>query len=370
MPVGVELATRALMSARQPILRLDDIARRLPTARPKVVRETCRRAPPRLKFIGFGPTGWLYVRSARPATSRARPRPLRGDPEQQPTARSGDLRRGVRNSVGFDGTRERELWLARTARHARDEVRQRAEPRAARRMHVGYPYCHAARCPSQFAPRAVQRVHAAAQTLGPQGASRGCDLNRHAVPRAWRGKYHRERSGTQQAHRLPHHSVRSGGNRGSIHAFANGWLQGESRGAGGDVMVATDGSFWSPTTTPARSTNQYSRHEEEPARQRRHRERGRYLARAATGRGARAPGGPASRQIRHAGEVSPGYSPPLPRPRVPSRRSMALRSTAGSSSDARTRRCGAGLRDAAHCTEARSAQQARWCGWPNTAAIA
>ncbi len=263
LPNGVALRDGALYVGEvNRILRFDDVEMRLEafaTGSPKPVVVTDRF--PRethhgLKFIRFGPDGWLYVPVGAPCNIC--------EPDASRYALVSRIRpdgsgyevfaRGVRNSVGFDwDPRTRELWFTDNGRDQlgddlpSDELNHAAKPG----MHFGYPYCHQGdsadpefgrkgAC-SEFSPPAVK--------LGAHVASLGMRFyTGETFPAEYRGNiFIAEHGSWNRSRKVGYRVVRVAveGSRVLKHeVFAEGWLQGESAwGRPVDVEIMPDGSL-------------------------------------------------------------------------------------------------------------------------------
>ena len=242
------------------ILRFDDIGKQLSVPmRPRfavVTDRYPREAHHGLKFIRFGPDGWLYVPVGAPCNIC------------EPDSRHGLISRikpdgsgyevfasGVRNSVGLDwDPRTKELWFTDNGRDMlgddlpSDELNH--APRAG--MNFGYPYCHQGdtadpelgrkHACSEFAPPAVK--------LGPHVASLGMRFYsgtsfpaeyRNNIFVAEHGSWNRSRKIGYRVARI----VVEGGRVVKHEIFAEGWLGSDDSvwGRPVDVEVMPDGSL-------------------------------------------------------------------------------------------------------------------------------
>jgi glucose/arabinose dehydrogenase len=262
LPNGVALRDGALYVAEvNRILRFDNIEASLdsfPTGAPRPVVVTDRF--PRethhgLKFIRFGPDGWLYVPVGAPCNIC------------EPDSRHGLISRirpdgsgyevfalGVRNSVGFDwDPATRELWFTDNGRdYLGDDLPSDELNHAAKQgMHFGYPYCHqgdtadpefgSKRSCSEFSPPAV-KLGAHVASLGMRfytGRSFPAEY-RHNIFVAEHGSWNRSK---KIGYRVARVAV-EGGRVVKHEVFAEGWLQGESVwGRPVDIEVMPDGSL-------------------------------------------------------------------------------------------------------------------------------
>jgi len=258
MPNGVALRDGALYVAEvNRILRFDDIEAQL-EGRPKpavVTDRFPRETHHGLKFIRFGPDGWLYVPVGAPCNI-CEPDPRHGMISRIHTDGSGYevFSRGVRNSVGFDwDPRTRELWFTDNGRDMlgdelpSDELNHAPKPE----MHFGYPYCHQGdtadpelvrkRSCSEFSPPAV-KLGAHVAVLGMRfytGASFPAEY-RNNIFIAEHGSWNRSKKIGYRVARV----VVEGGRVSKHEVFAEGWLQGESGwGRPVDIEVMPDGSL-------------------------------------------------------------------------------------------------------------------------------
>jgi glucose/arabinose dehydrogenase len=260
-PNGVALRDGALYVAEiSRILRFDDIEKQLaePT-RPRFTVVTDRypsESHHGLKFIRFGPDGWMYVPVGAPCNIC------------EPDARHGLISRikpdgsgyevfasGIRNSVGFDwDPRTKDLWFTDNGRDwlgddlPSDELNH--APKAG--MNFGYPYCHEGdtadpelgrkRTCSEFAPPAVK--------LGPHVAALGM---RFYTGKSFPPDYHgnifvAEHGSWNRSRKIGYRVARvvvEGGKAVRHETFAEGWLgsDGSVWGRPVDLEVMTDGSL-------------------------------------------------------------------------------------------------------------------------------
>jgi glucose/arabinose dehydrogenase len=258
MPNGVALKDGALYVAEvNRILRFDDIEAQL-DARPKPVIVTDRYPSEThhgLKFIRFGPDGWLYVPVGAPCNI------CEPDPRHALISRirpdGSDYEvfaRGVRNSVGFDwDPRTKELWFTDNGRDMlgddlpSDELNHAPKPG----MHFGYPYCHQGDTadPEFGRKRACSEFSAPAVKLGAHVASLGMRFYsgsqfpaeyRNNIFIAEHGSWNRSKKIGYRVARV----VVEGGRVLKHEVFAEGWLQGESVwGRPVDIEVMPDGSL-------------------------------------------------------------------------------------------------------------------------------
>jgi glucose/arabinose dehydrogenase len=261
VPNGVAFRDGTLYVAEiSRILRFDDIEKQLAAAtQPRftvVTDRYPRESHHGVKFIRFGPDGWLYVPVGAPCNIC------------EPDSRHGLISRikpdgssyevfasGVRNSVGFDwDPRTRDLWFTDNGRDMlgddlpSDELNH--APNA--RMNFGYPYCHQGdtadpefgrkRPCSDFAPPAVK--------LGPHVASLGMRFYTGAsFPAEYRNNiFVAEHGSWNRSRKIGYRIARvvvEGGRVVKHEAFAEGWLGADDSvwGRPVDLEVMPDGSL-------------------------------------------------------------------------------------------------------------------------------
>ena len=258
MPNGVALRDGALYVAEvNRILRFDDIEAQL-EGRPKpavVTDRFPRETHHGLKFIRFGPDGWLYVPVGAPCNI-CEPDPDRYALIGRMNADGSGyeiVARGVRNSVGFDwDPKSHDLWFTDNGRdwlgdnQPPDELNHAPKPG----MNFGYPYCHGGTIPdpeygkkhpcSEFTPPMV--------TLGPHVASLGM---RFYMGKMFPPEYHNqifiaEHGSWNRSEKIGYRiTLASRDEQGKFRysVFAEGWLQGqEAWGRPVDVLVMPDGA--------------------------------------------------------------------------------------------------------------------------------
>ena len=261
VPNGVAFRDGALYVAEiSRILRFDDIEKQLAACtRPRftvVTDRYPRESHHGVKFIRFGPDGWLYVPVGAPCNIC------------EPDSRHGLISRikpdgsgyevfasGVRNSVGFDwDPRTRDLWFTDNGRDMLGDDLPSDElthaPKAG--MNCGSPYCHQGdtadpefggkRPCSDFAPPAAN--------LGPHVASLGMRFYTGAsFPAEYRNNiFVAEHGSWNRSRKIGYRIARvvvEGGRVVKHEAFAEGWLgaDGSVWGRPVDLEVMPDGSL-------------------------------------------------------------------------------------------------------------------------------
>lgn len=257
-PNGVAVRDGALYVADiGRLLRFDSIERRL--AHPPAPVVVSKGLPTEgwhgLRFIAFGPDGFLYVGSGAPCNVCVKDDPrfaaiLRVDPV---TGAVTVFAHGVRNTVGFDWDSAGALWFTDNGRDflgadAPPDELNRAE-RAG--LHFGFPYCHGGdladpefdtRPCGEFVPP-VARLDAHVATLGMR-------FYRGAMfPPEYRGRIFIAEHGSWNrlipvGYRVT--TVRLNGSTPRYEVLAQGWLSRARRGAWGrpvDVLELPDGSL-------------------------------------------------------------------------------------------------------------------------------
>ena len=260
-PNGVAFRDGALYVAEiHRITRYDDIEKKLDQPPPAVV---FRDDLPRdewhgWKFIAFGPDGWLYVPVGAPCNVCERK-----DTERYASilrTKAGSkwevFARGVRNTVGFDWhPRTGELWFTDNGRDelGDDLPSRRAQSRAPRGLHFGFPYCHGTgiadpefgrkrKC-SEFVPPAKDLgAHVAALGMTFYDGSKFPAEYRDNIFIAEHGSWNRSRANGYRVMR-----VRVEDNQAvSYEVFAEGWLGAEGKEAWGrpvHVLTTPEGDL-------------------------------------------------------------------------------------------------------------------------------
>jgi glucose/arabinose dehydrogenase len=259
-PNGVALRDGALYVAEiSRILRFDDVEANLSayaSGARKPVLVTSRYPSDRhhgLKFIRFGPDGWLYVPVGAPCNICV-PDAAHGLISRIRPDGSGYevVARGVRNSVGFDwDPRTRQLWFTDNGRDMLGDDLPADKLNHVTRMgqDFGYPYCHQGDTPdpeikgkpcSEFTPPEVK--------LGAHVASLGMRFyTGEQFPAEYRdnifiaehGSWNRSK---KSGYRVVRVSFEGGKPRQEV--FAEGWMENEEAwGRPVDVEVMPDGAL-------------------------------------------------------------------------------------------------------------------------------
>ena len=210
-----------------------------------------------VKFVRFGPDGWLYVPVGMPCNVCERGSPYGTITRLKPDGTLVEIfARGIRNSVGFDWHPiTHELWFTDNGRDMMgddvppDELNH--APKAG--MHFGFPYCHGGDIPDpQFGARhTCVEFTAPAQKLGAHVASLGMRFYTGALfPAEYRerifiaehGSWNRSR---KSGYRVTQAKV-EGGKVVDYRVFAEGFLDPVRDTAWGrpvDVQVMPDGAL-------------------------------------------------------------------------------------------------------------------------------
>ena len=268
LPNGVALREGALYVAEvNRILRFDDIEAQLDAfatrkSKPMVITDHFPHETHHgLKFIRFGPEGWLYVPVGAPCNIC--------EPDQSRYALISRIRpdgsgyevfaRGIRNSVGFDwDPRTKELWFTDNGRDMlgddlpSDELNHAAKPG----MHFGYPYCHQGDSPDPEygRKRACSEFSSPAVKLGAHVASLGMRFySGSSFPAEYRNNiFIAEHGSWNRSRKVGYRIVRvavEGGRVLKHEVFAEGWLTNDEKrgesvwGRPVDLEVMPDGSL-------------------------------------------------------------------------------------------------------------------------------
>jgi glucose/arabinose dehydrogenase len=257
-PNGVAFRDGALYVAEiSRILRFDDIAARVDSP-PKPVVVTDRYPADRghgMKFIRFGPDGWLYVPVGAPCNVCERNPDRYGLISRIRPDGSGYevFARGVRNTVGFDwDPRTKQLWFTDNGRDMLGDDLPSDELNHApkRGMHYGFPYCHQGDTPDpEFGRRGCRDFVPPVVKLGPHVAALGMRFyTGDAFPADYRGNVFIAEHGswnrsTKIGYRIARVAI-DGGRAVKHEIFAEGWLQGRSAwGRPVDVQPMPDGAL-------------------------------------------------------------------------------------------------------------------------------
>jgi glucose/arabinose dehydrogenase len=209
-----------------------------------------------LRFIAFGPDGFLYMGSGAPCNVCLRDDPRLGTIlRMRPDGRDVEIfARGVRNTVGFDWDPDTgELWFTD---NGRDHLGQDAPPDELNRAagpgaHFGFPYCHGGDVPDpEFTGRPCADFTPPAARLGAHVAALGMRFYDGAqFPPEYRGRIFIAEHGSWNrvipvGYRITTVRRVDGGMRYEV--FADGWLSRARRHAWGrpvDVLVMPDGAL-------------------------------------------------------------------------------------------------------------------------------
>ena len=208
-----------------------------------------------LKYIKFGPDGWLYTGIGVPCNVCEKRSPYGSIVRLKPDGSPFEVfARGIRNSVGFDWSPDsHELWFTDNGRDLMgDDVPPDELNRAPRQgLNFGFPYCHGgdvadpeygARYPcSQFIPPALKfPAHVASLGMRFYEGKMFPPEYRGGIFVAEHGSWNRSR---KIGYRVSFVKI-SGAQALSETVFASGWLQDEKAwGRPVDVLVLRDGSL-------------------------------------------------------------------------------------------------------------------------------
>jgi glucose/arabinose dehydrogenase len=208
------------------------------------------------KYIAFGPGDRLYVPVGAPCNVCEREdRRYAGILRMAPDGSELELfARGVRNTVGFDWhPPTKVLWFTDNGRDwMGDDIPPDELNRApGKRMHFGFPYCHAGRIPDpQYgSKRSCQEFQPPAAELGPHVAALGMKFyTGRMFPARYRRQIFIAEHGSWNrtvpiGYRITW--VRLKESRAlEYRVFAEGWLQGDRAwGRPVDVLVMPDGAL-------------------------------------------------------------------------------------------------------------------------------
>jgi glucose/arabinose dehydrogenase len=208
-----------------------------------------------MKYIKFGPDGWLYMGVGVPCNVCEKRPPYGTILRMKPDGSNLEIyARGVRNSVGFDWSPDsHELWFTDNGRDLLgDDIPPDELNHAPRQgLNFGFPFCHGknvrdpefgGRYPcSQFVPPALEfPAHVA--SLGMKFYT-----GKMFPPEYQGGIFVAEHGSWNRSHKIGYRVsfVKfAGGQAISETVFAQGWLQGERAwGRPVDVAVLPDGSL-------------------------------------------------------------------------------------------------------------------------------
>ena len=238
--------------------RFDSIEHRLAAPGPPVL---VTGALPRegwhgLRFIAFGPDGFLYMGSGAPCNVCLREDPRFGTIlRMRPDGRDVEVyARGVRNTVGFDWQpATRALWFTD---NGRDHLGPNAPPDELNRAiapgaHYGFPFCHGGDLPDpEFTGRGCAEFTPPVARLGAHVAALGMRFyTGRRFPATYHGRVFIAEHGSWNrllpvGYRISTVRVEDGAPRYEV--FAEGWLSRVRRSAWGrpvDVLVMPDGAL-------------------------------------------------------------------------------------------------------------------------------
>jgi glucose/arabinose dehydrogenase len=257
-PNGVAFSNGALYVAEiSRIWRYDSILSTLkrPRSPTLVTKDLPSDEAHGLKYIKFGPDGWLYMGVGAPCNVCEKRAPYASIVRMKPDGSGQEVyARGIRNSVGFDWSPDsQELWFTDNGRDLLgDDIPPDELNRATRQgLNFGFPYCHGkdirdpefgARYPcSQFVPPVLGfPAHVASLGMRFYTGKMFPPEYRGGIFVAEHGSWNRSR---KIGYRVSFVKV-SGDRALSETVFAQGWLQGERAwGRPADVLVLPDGSL-------------------------------------------------------------------------------------------------------------------------------
>jgi len=206
------------------------------------------------RYIGFGPDDKLYISIGAPCNvcdldGYARIDRMNPDGRERETWVSG-----IRNSVGFTWQPETgDLWFTDNGRDMLgDDIPPDELNRVpARGMHFGFPYCHGGDIldPEYGNGKDCGDYAAPAQKLGPHTAALGVRFYTGTMfPEEYHGQVFIAEHGSWNRSKKIGYRISLvrlvDGEPASYEAFADGWLQGETRlGRPVDILVLDDGSM-------------------------------------------------------------------------------------------------------------------------------
>ena len=206
------------------------------------------------RYIGFGPDDKLYISIGAPCNvcdldGYARIDRMNPDGSERETWASG-----IRNSVGFTWQPETgDLWFTDNGRDmlGDDIPPDELNHVPVKGLHFGFPYCHGGDIldPDYGIGRDCGDYATPAQKLGPHTAALGVRFYTGTMfPEEYHGQIFIAEHGSWNRSKKIGYRVALvrlvDGEPASYEAFADGWLQGETRlGRSVDVLVLDDGSM-------------------------------------------------------------------------------------------------------------------------------
>lgn len=259
MPNGVAFKDGALYVAEVArLLRFDAIEAHLeqpprPTVLPQSYPSERHHG---MKFIAFGPDGWLYVPQGAPCNICDPNLPFASITRVHADGQDREIfARGVRNTVGFDWHPvTHTLWFTDNGRDLLGDGQPPDElnhaPRAG--MHFGYPFCHGGDLvdPEFGQGKSCDGTTPPVQKLGAHVASLGMRFYTGSMfPAAYKNQVFIAEHGSWNSsvpvgYRITLVTLDAAGHATRYAPFATGWLQGgKAWGRPVDVLVAPDGAL-------------------------------------------------------------------------------------------------------------------------------
>ncbi|MCA9556253.1 MAG: PQQ-dependent sugar dehydrogenase [Myxococcales bacterium] len=244
------------------VIRYDDIEARLedPPTPLVLVDDYPTEEAHGLKYLAFGPDGWLYVPVGVPCNICEPTAPIYGTITRVRADGTGReiYASGIRNSVGFDWHPDTgELWFTD---NGRDQLGDDLPPDELNRvrqagLHFGYPYCHGGDLPDpEFgSKRPCAETEPPAQRLGPHVASLGMRFYTGAAfPPEYQGQIFIAEHGSWNrsvpiGYRVTRVRLDAAGDPVEYAPFITGWLDEASGDAWGrpvDVLQTPEGDLF------------------------------------------------------------------------------------------------------------------------------